>query len=365
MTRGDADRSEDEDGVTVHRRVPRRPELPTDLGGAATLRFGASVARDEWRYRGAIARTLEDLVRDDGVDLIEAADHMAEPIRFRPGRHSHVPFVVRLHTPLAVTELAEPTIPEAVRLAIRAVERRFILSATHVTAPGAASARAFRREMRLGNRPITVYPNPPTFAGHAPASREATPPIVLFVGRLRRAKGADLLVRAMPRVLQRVPEARFVFVGDDHAAVPGYGSTAEYLRALLPEELGSRLEIVGHVPHHRLGEYYREAAVCVFPSVFEAFGYTCLEAMAHGKAIVASDAGGMRDLLDGGAAGVPYTPPDVGALARHVTELLLDPGRRRDLGDRARRRAQERYDPDRVTSEIEAFYRRAIDEVAG
>lgn len=326
-------------------------------------RFVLGIARDEWRYRGAIARTLHDLVEHEGVELIEAADHMAEPIRYRPERHPHVPFIVRMHTPLAMTEQAEPTFPEPLRRVVRRIERSFLLSASHLTAPGATCARAFRKGMALGNRPIAVHPNPPTYPPVLQRSAESEPPIVLFVGRLQRMKGVHLLVRAMPRVLERFPEARFVFVGDDHVPTNGFPSTGPYLRSLLPPELHSKLELVGRVPHDRLDAYYRSAALCVFPSMFEAFGYTCLEAMTYGKAIIGSAAGGMYELLDGGAAGVLYHPPDVDELTEQILRLLSDPEARNTLGLRAQRRVLERYRPDVVLDEIEAHYRRALQEV--
>lgn len=364
ITRGTRDSVEDEDGVAVHRLTPARPELPGDLGGIHGARFALRAARGEWRYRGAIADTLHRLVEKEGVEVIEAADHMAEPIRYRPERHPHVPFIVRMHTPLAMTERAEPTFPEVLRRVVRRIERRFVLSASHLTAPGATCARAFRREMALGNRPITVHPNPPTYPPVVRTSAEADPPIVLFVGRLQRMKGVHLLVKAMPLVLERMPNVRFVFVGDDHVPVRGFASTGPYLRSLLPDFLQDRIELVGRLPHEQLGAYYRSAAVCVFPSMFEAFGYTCLEAMTYGKAIIGSAAGGMVELLDGGAAGVLYQPPDVGELAAQLLRLLGDAELRKTLGVRAQRRVLERYRPEVVLDEIEAHYRRALRELA-
>lgn len=348
----------------MHRVTPARPELPTDLRGARSARFAARVAQREWRYRGAIAAKLHQLVREEAIDLIEAADHMAEPIRYRPSRHPQVPFVVRLHTPLTMTEKVEPTLPEALRRLVRTIERRYLLSSTHLSAPGAACVRAFRDEMRLGNRPIRVHPNPPTYAPVTHPTAEADPPIVLFVGRLQRMKGVHLLVRAMPQVLARVPQARFVFVGNDQIPVGDFPSTGAYLRSLLPPALQPKLELVGQVPHEALSGYYAPAAICVLPSIFEAFGYTCLEAMTYGKAIVGSAAGGMVELLDDGNAGLLYDPPDVDGLAARIVRLLEDPTLRATLGDRARRRAQGRYRQDVVLDEIEAFYRSAIGDLA-
>jgi len=186
---------------------------------------------------------------------------------------------------------------------------------------------------------------------------------VLFVGRVVRWKGVDLLVRAVPKVLERHPEARFVFVGADNVGMEGSPTAEAYLRHLLPSRASRRLHFTGYLPHAEVAAYYKRATVCVFPSLFEAFGYTCLEAMTYSKAIVGSRHGGMCELLDEGRAGKLFTPPDVQGLADHLSTLLADPGLRTHLGEQARRRAQHFYGAETVLNDIEAFYRQALSDV--
>ncbi|HEX7022949.1 MAG TPA: glycosyltransferase family 4 protein, partial [Trueperaceae bacterium] len=139
------------------------------------------------------------------------------------------------------------------------------------------------------------------------------------------------------------------------------GSFKEHLRGLLPAEFLDCVTFTGHLPHDQVAEYYRRAAVCVFPSLFDNFPYTCLEAMGHGKAIVGSANGGMADMLAEGA-GRLYTPPDTRDLARQVIELLADPALRERLGMTARQRALAQYAKSTALDTVEAFYRRALSE---
>ena len=353
-------------GVTVHRVWPERPPLPsvfTPLGTAALALRSAAI---ELRYRRRLAALLERLVRHEGVDVIEAADHAAEPAFYRPRRHPRVPFIVRLHIPAAVTELFDRNLPEGVRRVLRAFERRYLRAATHLSAVSAGSNEVIAREMGIAPA-ATVLPNPPPFDPHAVApQRDAIDPdLVTFVGRVNRWKGADLLVRAIPHIRAERPNTRFVFVGAMAYAVPGFASIRDYLLSLLPEGDRAAVTFTDKVPMEAVAAHYHRAAVCVFPSRFEVFGYVCLEAMAFGKAIVASDHGGMAELLGGGACGLLFTPPDVPALAEQVLRVLRDGALRDHLGDMARARVLTHYDRDDILARTEAFYRRAIAERKG
>lgn len=367
---GDEDRGAagvgSEEGITVHRVGPVRPDLPSRFEGVRTVSFALGAAVGEWRYRREVARTLERLVDHAGVELIEAADHLAEPAFYRPKRRPQVPFVVRLHTPLAFAETVDPVLPGYARRVVGAVERAFIVRASHVSAPTRTAATAFRSGMRLAGVPIHVHANPVRLP-EAPIERapsETADPSVLFVGRVRKWKGVHLLASAVPSIVERVPNVRFDLVGSDHVPVGGHPDTRSWLLAHLPERYHRHLRFRGHVPPEELDAIYRDATVCAFPSLFESFSYVCLEAMVHGKPVVGSSRGGMAELLDGGQAGVLVDPVDVGALADAISGLLLDPERRRTLGQRAQRRAYDTYGPERVTKEIEAFYERAIEELA-
>lgn len=359
----------DEQGVTVHRLLPGRPELPESLGPGAIAGLLARSLPAELEYRRKVVRTLSQLVREGGVDLVESADHMAETAGFDPASFPGVPFVVRLHTPLAVTEKFAPNIPEPARLGIRFLERRLLRKATHLTSPSASATRFILDEMGL-DLPVTCYPNPPSFGvredrpedeeGAAAEAEEAA--TVLFVGRLNFHKGVDLLVRALPGILDAHPQARFVFAGADNISAGGFPSMSQYLFSLLPQALHHAVTFTGHMAHDDLRDLYARATVCVFPSRFEAFGYTCLEAMGFGKAIVGSSNGGMAEMLDGGEAGLLFTPPDIDELRSQILRLLGDPPLRRELGRKARRRATDAYGQEAVLDQVESFYRRAIEE---
>jgi glycogen synthase len=365
VARGDRDGVVHDGPVTVHRVGPPRPAVPTSMDPLRFFWFAAKRVGGEWRYRRRLARRLAELVHREGVHLVEACDSSAESLLFPRLRPARVPFVVRLHMPTYVAELFDRNVPAVTRRMVQAVERRMLLGATHVSAPTSAAAAFFRRTLGLGGRRIAVYPNPPTLDPASVLPQEGDDGrTVLYVGRLTVGKGAVTLAEAIPEVRARVPAARFEFVGPDGPTASGHDSLQARLLDIVPAEHHEAVVFTGHLDHEAVLERVRSAAVCVFPSAFESFGYACLEAMTLGKAIVASDAGGLRHLLDDGRCGLLFPYPDAGRLAAQLVRLLRAPALRAALGARARDRARRGFGRERVTDDIEGFYRRAVAELA-
>jgi glycogen synthase len=353
--------------VVVHRVGPPRLEIPLHLEPADLLLRVARGAASEHLFRRRVAARVRDLVEREGVELVESADTAAEMLFYRPSRHAGIPFVVRLHGPTAVWERFERNVAAYARLGIGWLERRQMARATHLTCPSATGAAVVRDELRLGRRRILVYPNPPPpprWAADRCPNRAVDPDLVVFAGRVTRGKGVELLVRAFVELRERRPRTRLEVVGPDYPTATGFASTRAYLEHLLPPTDRPAVTFTGYLPPAGVADAFGRAAVCVFPSLFETFGYTCLEAMTMGKAIVASDRGGMADLLDHGRCGLLFTPPDAAGLAARLRTLLDDPARARDLGEAASDRAGSVYGHERVFDQAEGFYRQAIAEVA-
>jgi len=181
---------------------------------------------------------------------------------------------------------------------------------------------------RCGGRDVRTIPNGvalPTRTGV-----EADPPEVLFVGRLSPEKGIAELVAATEGM-------NLVVAGDGP------------LRHLVPGALG-------FVPHDELGELYDRAAVVVCPSYREGLPLCVLEAMAHGKPVVASAVGGIPEVVENGVTGYLVEPGDVAGLRAAIERLLADPVLRRRLGRAARARVADRCSWERVTAATVAAY---------
>jgi glycogen synthase len=361
VCRGPRDGTDADGAVSVHRVGPPRPSLILSMDLRRLASFAATSLAREASYRHRLARRLAAIVGRERIDLIEACDSGAEAVAYLPRRFPTVPFVVRLHTPTAVWETFDHNVPEIVRRFVLAVERRLLAKATHLSAPSQGAADLFRREMRLGDRTIEVHPNPPTLdASSIEVRRPTDGRTVLYVGRLARGKGVLTLAEVVSLVRRVHPEARFVFAGPDAPTHSSHASMRERLESSISPSDRPAVEFTGYLSRAALREHFEGAAVCVVPSLFEAFGYACLEAMTFGKAIVASGVGGMAELLDGGRCGLTFQPGDAHALAESIVRLLSDEDLRHRLGDLARARAEGVFGRETVMPLVEDSYRRAI-----
>jgi glycosyltransferase involved in cell wall biosynthesis len=161
------------------------------------------------------------------------------------------------------------------------------------------------------------------------AGDEATP-IVLHVGRLAPEKNLGVLIAAWR-------QARDLVDGRAAFTAAGEGPEARSIAAALPF-----VRLLGFLPRPQLAKLYASADVCVFPSHTETCGLVALEAMSSGVAVVAADAGGLRESVRQGVTGVLVSPHDPRGYADAIADLVRDPARRFALGAAARERALER-----------------------
>jgi len=160
---------------------------------------------------------------------------------------------------------------------------------------------------------------------------EPQEPLILFVGRLDRMKGTDLLLQAYFDIADRMHPAipRIIFIGRD-CYWSEYGSTfLEYWKNRIPEKYAGAISFLGQVSHDSIRDYFKKATVAVFPSRWEPFGIVCLEALSMGCPVVVSRGTGLEELLGPGLSelAVPVTE-DIKPLAQKILSLLPMENRR-------------------------------------
>lgn len=165
-------------------------------------------------------------------------------------------------------------------------------------------------------------------------------PVAVCVGRLCEQKGQDLLLRAWPTVLDRVPDAELVLVGE--------GPDRDRLEALL----GPGVKLAGH--REDVVDWISAADVVVQPSRWEALSIVMLEAMACGRSLVMTEVDGAREVMDGTGAIVGVD--DAAAIAHAVAERLGDPELRAAEGRKARARIEALHTLGRAADAMEALY---------
>ncbi|HUA74457.1 MAG TPA: glycosyltransferase family 4 protein [Solirubrobacteraceae bacterium] len=174
----------------------------------------------------------------------------------------------------------------------------------------------------------------------APLADEPGRATILTVGRIEeRYKGHDAMLRALPLVLAKVPQAQWVVIGDGSLR-PGLEALAEGLG------VAHAVRFLGAVSDEERNLWLRRARLVAMPSRLpaggfagEGFGIVYLEAGAYGKPVVAGDVGGALDAVRDGETGLLVDPADPLALAQAIARLLADPGLASRLGANGRANA--------------------------
>jgi hypothetical protein len=362
LTRGTDHHTVDlEDGVWVHRIVPEYHPLP-----AAPI-----VPRSIWEYSATLTEELLRIHRHRPVDLVELPLWDSEGIAAI--LDGTVPTVVSLHTPLpAALEFSpqwksdrdhhERHIRPLLALEPICLERcDFIRANSDAVIGEIERGHAIRLDRaKLGVVPhgfgAPVAPVAPASAAFATKASAAVE--VLFVGRLERRKGIDLLLDAAASLLPTMPNLRFTIVGDDSLPGPGgrtYRQEFEAKHAALARS--GAVRFTGSVPEARLDRAYAECNIFAAPSRYESFGLVLVEAMRHGKPAVACDIGGMREVIVRGETGLLVPPDDVRALADAIRALATDETLRDRLGRRSLEVYRETFTRAATARRASRFYR--------
>lgn len=156
---------------------------------------------------------------------------------------------------------------------------------------------------------------------------------LLFVGRLIKKKGVDVLLRALADVVAVLPQIQAVIVGDGPER-PFLVSMAEQLK------LANNVTFVGAKSHQELIPYYQAAAIFVSPTLSEGFGLTLAEALACGCAVIVSDLPEVADIITHQQTGLTFKPGDNAELARRIIALLEDPFLCQSLAEKGREKVK-------------------------
>ena len=158
-----------------------------------------------------------------------------------------------------------------------------------------------------------------------------TRPYIFAAGRLVKEKGFHILLQALPLVLEKYPDLDLLLAGE--------GEEAEALTTIVDAlSLSAHVHFLGPLPNQDVIHWMMECEAVVLPSLEESLGIVCQEAMAAGKAVVATRVGGVPEVVVDGTTGILVPPEDPYALAQAIIAILQDPVRRDRMGAAGRQR---------------------------
>ena len=350
VVEGQSTSTTDVRGVTVHRRpLPR-------------VRGSARLPPESWRRSLlplSVARLIARLALEP--DVIECPEWSAEGLALALRGAS--PLVVRLHSSarqlfpytgqgtrlrgLDGKWLVEGTTYVSIRSCLKALQPDDV---ARLTFDGIEALVVESRLPELRHRLRTVI---------SVAQQEA--PRVTFVGRLEPRKAPEVVLRAAPKVLAAMPDARFTFVGRDAIADGAPPSTAWLREEAARLGVAHAVELTGQLDRTGVEEQLRRATVCAFPSRWESFGNVLAEAAATGRPVVASPIPPFRELVDDGVTGRLAPLDDEQAWADALLEVLGDSERASAMGRAGAGRIAAISSPARVADLALAAHEHAIE----
>lgn len=311
----------------------RAAELASSVASFPISRFSSQVTLDQGRRFGRWCREQQ-------IAVVHASDLYSNIFFLPAAAAAGVPVRVGSRREIAAGK-------SVVQIAM---QRAAYTCAHTIVANAEAVASRLRREGVSRNR-ITVVPNGLDLSAYSPRVLPTALRRVAMVANLRPGKGHDTLVEASAILLRRFPDAQFDLVGD--------GSERARLEEMMASHgVRAAFTFAGHVEN--VAQRLRQADVFTLPSESEAFPNAVLEAMASGLPVVASDVGGIRELVQHGRSGLLVPPRNPPALADAIGRLMAAPPEAHVFAANGRALVEARYSFDRMVASIEHLYEQEL-----
>jgi glycosyltransferase involved in cell wall biosynthesis len=172
-------------------------------------------------------------------------------------------------------------------------------------------------------------------------------PVVTYIGRLEPWKGAFSLLNIARNVRKAVPGTTFNFVGSGSAQKKLFSESVD---------LRDKVRFLGDVDHDTIASLLRSTSVLILPSFIEGLPTVCLEALASGVPVVASNIGGTSEVVIEGQTGFLRRPDDLEGMSECVTRLLSDDRLRARMGEAGRALVEAAYSWERIAELTERLY---------
>lgn len=335
-------------GIHVYRVNPYNLSAPDFL--TWVLQFNLGLVE----YAVSLVNSLGDL------DLIHAHDWLVA-YAGRALKHAYrVPLIATIHA----TEYGRNQgLHNDLQRYISDVEWWLVYEAWRVIVCSRYMARELQRVFQAPPDKLRIVPNGVDMSRYQGSGRGlsrlffAAPDekIVLFVGRLVQEKGVHLLLEAVPKILHYYSRVKFI--------IAGRGPAESYLRNKAADlGIASRVYFTGYIDDETRDWLYREAAVAVFPSLYEPFGMVVLEAMAAMAPVVAADVGGLSEIVTHEVNGLKCYAGNPNSLADNVLRLLHEPDLAGRLADTAKQEIDKLYTWQEIARQTRLVYAEVKDD---
>jgi glycogen(starch) synthase len=334
------DRSEWDRGVRVH-RIQKQAFRLKEL---SLLSYSYAVAKKVSRINCEF-------------DIIQSSEYGGEAFFF--ALRKKYPLITRLATPYFLIERMNGKVFVGPRPLFNWMEKKQTLLSDGVFTSTRAIAEAVTDEWEIDVSAVEIIPNSVDVSrivelgkGEPGPDISAGDDYLLYFGRLEERKGIHILARALPEVFRAFPHIKMVFVGSDD----GYrgSSMKEHIESTL-RKFSKQIVFIDNLAQKDLFPIVRGARMVVLPSLWEAFGFVCVEAMALGRPVIASSGSGFQEIIEDNASGYLVEPGNSRLLAEKIISCLQDSEALLQVSEAARQRAQD-FEVSKIALRLLTFF---------
>lgn len=184
---------------------------------------------------------------------------------------------------------------------------------------------------------------------------------ILYIGTIIRKKGVFELAHIFNKVIETIPEAELILVGNDSKDLKtGSGSTFKLVKQVFSDKALNHVRYLGQIPYNEVMEHIKSAHVCTFPSFAETLGMVTIESMALNKPVVNTNIGWAQELIQDGISGYLVHPSDIEGFSNAIINLLKNVDLSKRIGKEARIRVENKFDISKITEINIEYYKRFI-----
>jgi glycogen(starch) synthase len=354
----DINRVDFENGVWVHRMVVVENALPTE---AIERKIPAQI----WHWSATALAETRRIASHRKIDVVEAPIWDCEGVAFL--LNGQWPLVTSLQTTLHFWLESNSHCRdnagwmEAFGLPMLALEAELMLKSSSIRSISLAIRRAIEMayDITFEESKILIAPlGMPPENIHRSTTGPTTKLTVLFVGRLEYRKGIDVLLSAIPKILEKNPNILFRILGDD--TLPMSDGMTTYKAAFLSSEHGQNCKdqvvFEGRVNDDILRDAYQTCDVFVAPSRFESFGLVFLEAMRVAKPVIGCVTGGIPEIVSDNENGLLVQPGNEEALTKAILTLADSEKLRIEMGSASQKIFLSQFTSDAMARSSSKLY---------
>ena len=354
--------------VKVHVVTCDFPGAPDheQIGGVDVHRFNSKIPSTSflgWVFsmNQAMAEKAIDVINDNNeeIDIIHAHDWLVAEAAVKVRQAFTKPLVSTIHA----TEMGRRSgIHNDYQRTINEVEWHLVNQSSEVICCSNYMAHQVSSAFNVPGNRLHVIPNgvnAAKFSGDvrtSPVKRQYArngERIVSFVGRLVHEKGVHVLIGSVPKVLAEMPKVNFVIVGE--------GGMKDYLaKEAYDFGVADHVFFAGFVDEQTLISIYRASDVAVFPSLYEPFGITALEAMAAKTPVIVTDTGGLAEIVEHEKTGIKVYVDNSDSLAWGILRILKNPSIAKKICENGYRKVLKEYDWNAIAEKTMKVYNSAL-----